>query len=482
MMTEQATYCPEDNKIRLYVGRVPRDEYLKLRKNGWISTPKQACDFVAVWTTRREDTALEYSGGIIEDEDQSPEDRAADRAERFANYADKREGEALQLAGRYESGPAALGYQSQALAERKARAIVRTGTHAVNQWEKAEYWTQRTAGVISNALHKAAPGVRMGRIKKLETELRKSEKNAAEYAILYKRWQGVRADQDQEHAQKSAVMLANYFGHGYGYKHPRPEGRGDYEREHGTSLYDLLTSKIDPITAQEAAALWLEGRRSHSDLVRHSRWLNHYKLRLAYENQMLASVGGRAAFVEMEPGGWVGNKQIQRVNKSPVTGRVVSVKIWGNSTGYTKESGYKIEETRPCLMSLNVERLKSEIYRPPTDEEREAFIQAKKDKKKAAPKVSFINPTLEDAERLQAQLNTDAATSDKGKNYPRKPGAVYQCTQIKFSKMYKDYKTTRVLDSVKIRVRVGSWSSVDSVVMLTDKPQKAIPATFWKVA
>ena len=197
---------------------------------------------------------------------------------------------------------------------------------------------------------------------------------------------------------------------------------------------------------------------------------------------MLEAVGGRAAFVEMVPGGWVGNKQIQQVNKSPATGRVVSVKIWGTHRGFTKESGYKTEETRPCLMSLNIERMKSEIYRPPTDEESAAFIQAKKDKKKAAPKVSFINPTLEDAERLQAQLNTDAATSDKGKNYPRKPGEVYQCTQTKFSGMYKDYKTTRIIENIKIRVRVGSWQSVDAVVVLTDKPQKAIPATFWKVA
>ena len=30
----EATYCPEDNKLRLYVGRVPRDEYLKVRADG----------------------------------------------------------------------------------------------------------------------------------------------------------------------------------------------------------------------------------------------------------------------------------------------------------------------------------------------------------------------------------------------------------------------------------------------------------------
>ena len=61
----RATYSPEDNKLRLYVGRVPRDEYEALRAQGWTSTPKQDCDFVAVWTPDRRDTALDYAG-IIE--------------------------------------------------------------------------------------------------------------------------------------------------------------------------------------------------------------------------------------------------------------------------------------------------------------------------------------------------------------------------------------------------------------------------------
>ena len=76
-----ASYCPDDNKIRLYVGRVPRDEYDKLRAEGWTATPKQNCQFSAVWTPARRDTALAYAG-FIEDEDMDPAERAADRAER----------------------------------------------------------------------------------------------------------------------------------------------------------------------------------------------------------------------------------------------------------------------------------------------------------------------------------------------------------------------------------------------------------------
>ena len=98
----EATYCPEDDKLRLYVGRVPREEYEFIRAEGWTSTPKQDCDFVAVWTPSREATALQYAG-FIGDEDIPPTERAADRADRFAGYQEKRLDEATGHADRYES-------------------------------------------------------------------------------------------------------------------------------------------------------------------------------------------------------------------------------------------------------------------------------------------------------------------------------------------------------------------------------------------
>ena len=120
-----ATYCMEDDKLRLYVGRVPRPEYDALRAEGWTSTPKQSeagqGEFAATWTPERRDTALSYAG-IIGDEDASPQERAADRAERFGGYRDKRLGEATGHADRYESGPSTHGFQSEARAERAVTA------------------------------------------------------------------------------------------------------------------------------------------------------------------------------------------------------------------------------------------------------------------------------------------------------------------------------------------------------------------------
>lgn len=180
----EATYCPEDNKLRLYVGRVPKEEYLSLRDQGWKATAKQDCDFVATWGPDREDTALAYAG-TVGDEDQSPEDRAADRAERFAGYRDKRTSEALGHADSYDAGPSAHGFQSKAKAVRSADRHDRQATRALSQWDKATYWTSRTAGVISNALYLSTPSVRMGRIKKLETIERRTDGRSDDYG---QRW------------------------------------------------------------------------------------------------------------------------------------------------------------------------------------------------------------------------------------------------------------------------------------------------------
>ena len=114
-----ATYSPEDNKLRLYVGRVPRADFERLRSMGWTSTPKQSCDFVAHWTPERRDLCIEWCGSI-EDEDQSPAERAADRAERFGDYRDKRTDEATGQADRYDAGPSAHGFQNYARAVRAA--------------------------------------------------------------------------------------------------------------------------------------------------------------------------------------------------------------------------------------------------------------------------------------------------------------------------------------------------------------------------
>lgn len=415
--SNQSTYCPEDDKLRLYVGRVPRDEYLALRDEGWTSTPKQSCDFVAVWTPQRAQTAESYAG-IIEDEDQTPEERAADRAERFGGYLDKRLDEATGHADKYDAGPQVHGFQNYAKAVRAADRHDRIGTRATDAWSKAEYWQRRTAGVIAHALYKSTPSVRMGRIKELELAIARHE------------------------------------------KHERDDA-----------------------------------------------WTTHFRLRLAYENQMLEAVGGRAATVEMEAGGWLGKHQIYKVTRSPVTKLVVSVELKymsdSNQYGRPWSDG---KGPRLVNMLYNIERLPAGAYTPPTEEERAAFkattdatkkakAAVAKEKAKAGENCPLINPTDADAQKLQDLWNAKALECGWYKRNGGKPSEVLRLTQSQYSAnsggSYSRANTITVCehgtkhetragdkltrcDVFKVRAASNGYSA-DRVIIITDKPQKAIP-------
>ena len=499
--TDFATYCPEDDKLRLYVGRVPREEYDFLRAEGWTSTPKQSeagqGEFAAVWTVSRELTALAYSPEGVEDEDAGPEERAADRAARFGGYREKREAEATGHADRYDGQPLAHGFQSEAKAARAAARHDRIGDRAVDQWSRAEYWQRRTAGVISNALYKSSPAVRMGRIKTLEDELRKAEASLEKYARLFENMKKIAEISDPE---KQTEIAINFIGSQHiwaEYKHPRPADIAEAVRATGheraqemiegyttrkTSLYSLIAMDYAPITGAEACALFFS---NHHEPKAENKAINHLKMRLCYENQMLDAQGGRAAFVEMEIGGWIRGgrhlsneeRQIVKVNKSPATGRVVSVDVKDNRPSSVNHWGNPFPEgvTKTLIHNIKTERLPESAYRPPTDEEREAFHARKKAEKDAKPEVSFVNPTKEDAEKLQSKLNKQAAEADKEKRYPRAMGEVKEMTQARYSATYKDYKKTDVIGTVKLRFFACGWSSVSCVVVLTDKPQKPLP-------
>jgi hypothetical protein len=538
--SNSATYCPEDNKLRLYVGRVPRNEYEALKAEGWTSTPKQDCDFVAHWTPSRRDTCLSYAG-FIADEDTPPTERAADRAERFAGYQEKRFDEATQHADRYESGPAAHGYQSERRAERAAARHDRLGDKASDQWSKAEYWSSRTAGVISHALYKSEPGVRMGRIKELEAELRKMEKSQQEVT---------------ERAQRRFDAVLSVLEHAEGKREKlKPIGREDFvwslskiRRAEGdtedatpeqyrracleSALSGYHNSDANQAKAKEAeqgtrpaadiAREWLEGktRPADWDAETGTEWTRHLKLRLSYENQMLEAQGGRAGAVEMIPGGWLGKYQIQKVNKSNVTGRVVSVDVqymsatnrWGNPWQDGKGP-------RMLAVQIKVERMAADTYRAPTEAELATFSAERDAAKKAAkatapPSSPLINPTDVDAERLQALINERHVAEWKRRyGEPRgchapKTAEVHRMTQAEYSAIStgayakaetrtvhaagligdresnlwsqraQDYK--KMIGAPLCKVRFAGYDPI-YVLIITDKPQKPLPAAVWEV-
>ena len=521
-MKDTATYSPEDNKLRLYVGRVPRDEYLLLKAQGWTSTPKQDCDFVATWTVSRRDTCLKYAD-IIEDEDMGPEDRAADRAERFGEYRDKRTDEATGHADSFDAGPHVHGFQSQARANRAASRHDRIGTRATDAWGKAEYWQRRTAGVISHALHVSSPGVRMGRIKTIEAELRKERAEIEKRLRIFRAWEKIRAIEDPE--KQTRIALAFTGSTCQWAEYPHPLGPTAFSRDGESSLYSLLSGvnlkseeDIKPrpekhtITGKEACDLFFS---DHSEPQTDNEWTLHMELRLAYENQMIEAQGGRAASLDIEVGGFIGGKQIHKVNKSVKTGRVVSVHL-----RVPKVSGwaYQIENvagTDYALMQYDTERLPQNAYRPPTDADKAALAALLKTTRDATPKkatIPLVNPTDEDAERLQTMLNNRVQDEilRKRSNIGFTPQEVCRITQAVYSanskgaygraetrdlcrngelseretNMYssaaEERRKARGPAIAQVRVTYGSSYMAMAVIVLTDKPQKPFPAAVWE--
>jgi hypothetical protein len=533
----RATYEPESNKLRLYVGRVPRPEYDALRAEGWQSTAKQDCDFSAVWTPDREDTALSYAG-IIEDEDASPADRAADRAERFEGYLGKRLSEATGHADRFDAGPAVHGFQSYARAVKSADRHDRIASRAVNAWDKAEYWQRRTQGVIDHALHLSSPGVRMGRIKTLEADLRKCEKDWREStAKAQARFDALQSVVEHAAGTREKPIAASVPDFRWVLSNIReedgtPEGEPSSPEQVrravvASALSDYRTSEKNRERAEEAekgtrpaadiAAEWLEGRTRPEDWnPETSRWAVHYKLRLAYENQMLEAQGGRAALVEMEPGGFIGGHQIHKVNKSNASGRVVSVAVKVRTNGKDRWGNPDPKAPEFRLETVNIERLSVSSYRAPTPEELEAFHGAKKAEKAARPKSSapsLVNPTMEDAEKLQALINAkylEEWTRQHGRAacqyYKPKdpaevcavPQAVYSanskgayaraetkdlCALGEFDDGYRSSSKSRAraarIGPVLCKIRTTGYEPL-RVVHITDKPAKPLPAAVWQ--
>src|SRR5580704_3704078 len=95
-MTMQATYSPEDNKLRLYsTTRLDKELYERVRAAGFIWAPKQGLFVAPMWTPSREDLLIELCGEVG-DEDTSLVERQEQRAERFEDYSENRAEDAEQ--------------------------------------------------------------------------------------------------------------------------------------------------------------------------------------------------------------------------------------------------------------------------------------------------------------------------------------------------------------------------------------------------
>jgi len=269
-MEHQATYSPEDNKLRIYPAyRLDKAEYYQLKEAGFKWAAKQELFVAPMWTPDREDIALEFCGEI-EDEDTSLVERAEFRADRFQGYSENRLKDAESakkvvdsIASNIPLGqPILVGHHSEKRARRDAKKIENGMRKAVKMWETSGYWKARAKGAIRHAKYKERPDVRARRIKKIEAQKRKCKKQIKES----RQWLNVWLTPTILTKQR-AMFVANYC--------------------YVSGMWsDLDQGKI---TAREA-------RNKHVPMLERSiayneRWIEHCKNRLIYEKAMLEEQG-----------------------------------------------------------------------------------------------------------------------------------------------------------------------------------------------
>lgn len=349
-----ATYSPEDNKLRLYASsRLDEATYSQVKANGFIWAPKQGLFVAPMWTPQREDLLIELAGEIG-DEDISLVDRAEQRAERFEEYSDKREDDAIRAKKSVDAicdgiplgQPILVGHHSERRARKDAERIENGMRRAVKMWETAQYWTARAAGAIRAAKYKERPDVRARRIKAIEADLRKVEKNLESAQLRTKLW--VDAGPELTHGKARALAnLDGYDGTCYPLKDfPRNPPVSQYEGAMGawSALGD--TPELGIITPAQAREQRI--RQISSYIPHGERWKQHYENRLAYERAMLADSGGlRADSFDVQVGGQIQRRGewlvVTKLNKRG--GKITSVTVAGHflSTVQAEE----IQDYRP---------------------------------------------------------------------------------------------------------------------------------------
>lgn len=280
MITYTATYSPDDNKLRLYASsRLDADTYARVKALGFKWAPKQELFVAPAWHPDREDQLLELAGEIV-DEDTSLVDRAEQRADRFDGFSERRAKDAQRARAAVDAiadnipfgQPILVGHHSERHARKHAEKIERGMERAVKMWETSEYWAYRAAGAIAHAKYKERPDVRARRIKTIEAEKRKAERDLADAIRRQELWSvgGITLER--------ALAIAN------------TESLCSVQLENGEQHWSAWSALdrglITPEEVQRQRMLSLP-----KIIARYYRWIQHYENRLVYERAMLAESG-----------------------------------------------------------------------------------------------------------------------------------------------------------------------------------------------
>jgi hypothetical protein len=269
-MDIQATYSPEDNKLRLYPSaRLDAETFEKVKAAGFKWAPKQELFVAPKWTPAREDLAIELAGEI-EPEEMTLAERAQAKAARLDALADKRAREssafsraAHELSERFVMGqPILIGHHSERRARKDKERMDSAMDKAVKASRASDFWLYRAEGVERHANRKNDPRVRARRIKTLLAELRDLQRtiNSA-----HKR-------RDLLEATTNPETIKKMIG--------------------GLSISYDFWSKVDrgDVSPEDARSQVIASATRTIEGPHYARWIAHTLNRLAYERSMLGDV------------------------------------------------------------------------------------------------------------------------------------------------------------------------------------------------
>lgn len=359
-----ATYSIHENKLRFKSDRyIEPGLFTRLAGAGFRWAPKEQVLFKPSWSPEAEDLLLQVCG-VIEDEDMTPQERAEERAERFATYQQKRVSEACvaqeavaAIAGRIEPGqPILVGHHSERRARKDKERIDNGMRKAAQLWDTAAYWQRRAAASLRHAEFKERVDVRARRIQTLEADQRKFQRQVDAAVETMNHWLLVPRFAWDEQSRIAARVAG---GSTVSVSVPHADG-------YGVSLYHLLTAQGPRMHGDTAWRIAVD--QLATTIERNQRWVRHFTNRIAFERHLLDAAGGLASKkFDIQPGGrvlirgaWL---TVKRVNRKAEA--VVSVTV---DAPYVPKRG--IEEV--------------EGYEPPT-------VQAAADAQAASKKPPICN-------------------------------------------------------------------------------------------
>lgn len=193
-MSYTASINLEDGQIRFWAdGRLDDDEYNAVKQAGLRWRRGEQC-FRGAWTPAKVDFLAEHFGiEELEEDGTDLMERAESRGDHYQGFSDNAK---KRSDGHYEASNAAtrgipmgqpilVGHHSE---KRHRAALKRSHTNmrkSIDEGERAGYWQGRAERAVKAQAYKERPDVIARRIKKLEADLRRSQRAGAERWIAF---------------------------------------------------------------------------------------------------------------------------------------------------------------------------------------------------------------------------------------------------------------------------------------------------------